>query len=309
MNRLFFLLLVSCGGVSEDWASRDLKVTGIDKDQNVAVGSTLNIGIQVSDSRYDMPNEPQVTLYIICNGKEVHKESQRPSANSAKFNDIEVTNKFRGQCVASINYQYGFESMNYLIDFTVGEGGSSNQQPCIDLEDLKIYLGKQVDICNNNDNNSSVNLNYRSLQCGDSAIDVDLPNDNGDTSLVVVAKDSIPSNCKITIDDKKSFSITKPPTSGDEKNLAKGLMHSAIKEDERIKINLRAELDDDSGLFISVDKSVPVGGPVSHDWHKITSDGLATLTDFSANGVDSVWVLIYKKTDKGIWWDYSQHDL
>ena len=312
MKLLILMLLVSCGDSDYTYRSKDLKITGIDRDQNVAVGDTLDIVIEATSSVDDMPGDPQITLLIACNGTEVHNANQQPSNDRVEFNGIEVTNKFNGRCVASASHQYGFEARNTHVDFTVGQGNASNRNLCIDLADLKIYLGKQVNICDKKGNIRNID-SVSSLQCGAEArainlhSDLGLPKYDDSVGIVIIANGSVPSNCKITI-DKKSFPIIKPPTSGAGQNLAKDLITSVTTEDDRIKVNLKNELNDTTGVFISPDSSNGLSNsPNTHyDWYKIASGG---VSDFGTGYVTYVMVLTYKKSDKGVWWDYSQHDL
>ena len=313
MKQLVLLLLVSCGGDSGDgFRSKGLEITGIDRDQNVAVGDTLDLVIQASGSFDDMPGDPQITLLIICNGTKVHGADQQPSDNRAEFAGIKITDKFNGRCVVSASYKYGFKVMSHHIDFTVGQGNASNRTPCIDLADLKIYLGKQVNICDKKGNIRNFD-SVSSLQCGAEArainlhSDLGLPKHNDSVGIVIIANGSVPSDCKITIDNQ-SFPIIKPPTSGAGQNLAKDLITSVTTEDDRIKVNLKNELDDTTGLFISPDSGDGLSNQpnTAYDWHKIASGG---VTDFGTGYVTNVMVLTYKKSDKGVWWDYFQQEL
>ena len=90
------------------------------------------------------------------------------------------------------------------------------------------------------------------------------------------------------------------------------MISSVTTEDNRIKVNLKSEkseLDDNTGVFISPDggdDGLSNSPNASYDWYKIAKGG---LTDFSSSRVNMVMVLIYKKTDKGVWWDYFQQSL
>lgn len=310
MNWLILLLLVSCDTVTQSGGG-GLFLEMPDLKNNQEVGSTIDIPIKVPDSRDGMPGDPKIRLLIICDGTEVYSDEQQPSSGSAEFDNIKITDKFRGQCVVSAYWQHGFDSLHGSTKFTVGKSlDNATATDCVDLSDLKIYLGKQFNICDK----ALIGGDDIKLQCGDNAKAIDLSSDLGlpqkiyfhregddldirkvDT-VVVVAKDSVPNNCKVTIHNK-SFTIAKPPASGADKNIAKNMVTSVTTENDRIKIDLRAELADNTGLFISV---------ADRAWQKITSGG---LTDFSSYLVNTVEILVYEKSAKGIWWDYLQKDL
>ena len=314
MNRLILLLLVSCGDVTTSHATRFSKLEmpkfeGGEK----KVGSTIDIAFKVPEELDNMPGDPQVTLQIICEGTEVYRENQLPSEdNRIEFSGVKITDEFRGKCVVSARWQHGSDSLYGSTEFSVTKDYS-----CIDLAtDSNVYLGKQFNVCEK----TFLNSDDLKLQCDDKIkiinlhLDIGMPkksyhyrNDNESVStyldtLVVVAKDSVPSNCKVTI-NSKSYAIIKPPSSGSDKNLAKDMITSVTADDDRIKINLRAKLNDNTGLFIQVNN----GG-----WHMVTSNEQTSsvLTDFSGYYASTeVEVLAYEKTDKGIWWDYYQDDL